>query len=94
MADNQTNTVILTTLSYNAIKNDNFRYNLFLNNILQRAKLSEDHQSLVFESRDIEEAIKFCYYERYKKKLATLKTQFARYGSKEVKANGVSEKDS
>lgn len=93
MADNQTNTVVLTTSSYNAIKNDNFRHNLFLDNILQMAKLSEDHQSLVFESKDIEEAIKFLYYERYKKKLATLKAQFARYGSKEVKANGVSEKD-
>ena len=39
------------------------------------AMLSEDHQSLVFDSKKIEEAVKFCYFERYKKKLATLRTQ-------------------
>ncbi len=93
MADN-TNTVVLSTSSYNQIKNENFRYNLFLDNILQKARLSEDHQGLVFDSKDIEDAVKFCYYERYKKKLSTLKTQFARYGSKEVAGNGISEKDS
>lgn len=77
-----TNVVTLSTSAYNSIKNDNFRYNLFLDNIMQGAVLSEDHQSLVFDSRQIEEAIKFCYFERYKKKLATLKTQGTRYGDK------------
>ena len=81
MADN-TNIVTLSTSVYNNIKNDNFRYNLFLDNIMQGAALSEDHQSLVFDSKQIEEAIKFCYFERYKKKLATLKTQNTRYGDK------------
>lgn len=38
--------------------------------------------NLVFDSKKIEEAVKFCYLERYKKKLATLKTQAARYGYK------------
>lgn len=81
MADN-TNIVTLSTSAYNNIKNDNFRYNLFLDNIMQGAALPEDHQSLVFDSKQIEEAIKFCYFERYKKKLATLKTQNTRYGDK------------
>ena len=35
MAD--TNIVTLAVGSYNAIKNDNFRYNLFLDNLLQEA---------------------------------------------------------
>lgn len=86
MAD--TNIVTLSVSSYNQIKNDNFKYNLFLDNILQSAKLSEDHQSLVFRSEDIENAVKFCYYERYKKKLATLKTQFSKYGSRDVVGGG------
>lgn len=81
MSDN-TNIVTLSTSAYNAIKNDNFRYNLFLDNIMQGAVLSEDHQSLEFDSKQIEEAIKFCYFERYKKKIATLKTQNTRYGDK------------
>ncbi|MCD8343341.1 MAG: hypothetical protein LUC19_03010 [Oscillospiraceae bacterium] len=83
MADSTTNTVVLSTQAYNNIKNENFRYNLFLDSIFQKATLSEDHQSLVFDTKDIENALQFCYYERYKKKLATLKTQAARYGSRE-----------
>lgn len=79
----ETNTVNLSVNSYNLIKNDNFRYNLFLDNLLQKAYLSEDHQSLVFDSDDISEAIKFCYFERYKKKLSVLKTQYSRYGGNE-----------
>lgn len=80
MAD--TNIVTLAVGSYNAIKNDNFRYNLLLDNLLQEATLSEDHQSLVFDSKKVEDAVKFCYFERYKKKLAILKTQNTKYGDK------------
>jgi hypothetical protein len=83
MASNEINTVTLSVSSYNSVKNDVFRYNLFLDNLLQEAMLSEDHQSLVFDSKKIEEAVKFCYFERYKKKkLATLRTQATKYGDK------------
>lgn len=77
-----TNVVTLSISSYNQIKSENFRYNLFLDNMLQNASLSEDHQSLVFDSKHIDEAIKFCYLERYKKKLSILKVQNAKYGNK------------
>lgn len=82
MANNEINTVTLSVNSYNSVKNDVFRYNLFLDNLLQEAMLSEDHQSLVFDSKKIEEAVKFCYFERYEKKLATLRTQATKYGDK------------
>lgn len=82
MASNEINTVTLSVSSYNSVKNDVFRYNLFLDNLLQEAMLSEDHQSLVFDSKKIEEAVKFCYFERYKKKLETLRTQATKYGDK------------
>lgn len=83
MADE--NTVLLSVSAYNFIKNENFKHNLFLDNLLSKAHLSVDHQSLEFNSKDIDEALRFCYFERYKKKLATMKTQFARYGDKEEK---------
>lgn len=51
MANNEINTVTLSVSSYNSVKNDVFRYNLFLDNLLQEAMLSEDHQSLVFDSK-------------------------------------------
>lgn len=79
---NDTNTVNLSVASYNQVKNDNFRYSLFLDNILQSAELSDDHQGLTFDSAKIEEAVKFCYFERYKKKLATLKAQNTKYGNR------------
>lgn len=74
------NTVTLSTQSYNQIKGENFKLNLFLDNIIQCARLSEDHQSLEFDSEKIEDAVKFCFGERYRKKLSTLKTQSTRYG--------------
>ena len=79
MAEN-TNTVTLAVQSYNQTKNENFRLNLFLDNIIKCARLSEDHQSLEFDTEKIEEAVKFCFGERYRKKLSTLKTQNTRYG--------------
>lgn len=81
MADN-TNVVTLSTSAYNQIKNDNFKYNLFLDNLLQVATLSEDHQSLVFDSKKVEDTVKFVYGERYKKKLSALKMIATKYGSK------------
>lgn len=76
------NTVTLSVQSYNTMKNDNFRYNLFLDNLLQEAILSEDHQTLVFDQDKIENAVKFIYLDRYKKRLAVLRQQATRYGSK------------
>jgi hypothetical protein len=76
------NVVTISIPTYNAIEQENFRYSLFLDNLLQEATLSDDHQSLMFDSEKVNEAIKFCYLERYKKKLATLKTQNSKYGDK------------
>lgn len=78
MAD--TDIVTLNTRNYNAIKSGNFRAEMFIGNILAESLLSEDRQHLVFDSENIEKALKFCYIERYKKKLATAKTQSGRYG--------------
>ena len=81
MAEN-VNIVTLSVSSYNQMKNANFRHDLLLDSLLQEATLSEDHQFLVFDSKKVEDAVKFLYLERYKKRLATLKTQAARYWKK------------
>lgn len=81
MAEN-VNIVTLSVSSYNQMKNDTFRHNLLLDNLLQGATLSEDHQFLVFDSKKVEDVVKFVYLERYKKRLAALKTQAVRYGNK------------
>ena len=74
--------VKLSISGYNQIKADNYKMNLFIDNLFAYAKLNKEHTDLIFDSDVIVNAIKFCYYERYKKKLATLKSQFGRYGNK------------
>lgn len=74
--------VRLSISGYNAIKADNYKMNLFIDNLFAYANLNKEHDDLVFDNDMIVNAIKFCYYERYKKKLSTLKSQFGRYGNK------------
>lgn len=84
---NNTDVVTLSTGSYNSIKNENCKHKLFLDNLLYEASLSPDHQHLVWDSETIENALKFCYLDPYKKRLATLRTQASRYGAKEENKN-------
>ena len=74
--------VRLSISGYNQIKSDNYKLNLFVDNLLNYARLNKDHDDLVFDNDMIVAAMKFCFYERYKKKISTLKTQFGRYGNK------------
>lgn len=79
--DNTVNIVTLSTGSYNAIKGDNYRLNMLLDNLLLEATISADHSHLVFDSDAVDQIIKFCYPERYKKKLAAMRTQATKYGT-------------
>ena len=82
MAD--TNIVTLDTSSYNQIKSENFKLELFVENLLLEARLSDDHQELVFDTDKVVTAFKFCFAERYKKKLSYLKSQYNRNGLKNI----------
>ncbi len=77
----ESNIVTLSVSSYNQVKSDNYRLNMFLDNILLETLISEDHEHLVFDSAKVEQAVKFCFPERYKKKLSSMKTQASRYGT-------------
>ena len=57
MAD--TNIVTLNTSSYNQIKSENFKLELFVENLLLEARLSDDHQELVFDTDKVATAFKF-----------------------------------
>lgn len=75
------NTVTLSVTSYNQTKADNYRLNMFLDSVFNEAMISEDHEHLVFSTSKIEDALKFCFPERCKKKLSILRTQNTRYGT-------------
>ena len=90
MAD--TNIVTLSTSSYNQIKSENLKLELFVENLLLEARLSDDHQELVFDTDKVATAFKFCFAERYKKKLSHLKGQYNRNGLKDDKVEDKKEK--
>lgn len=73
MAD--TNQVILSVSSYNSIKAENTKFNLFMDRLFEAAELRADYSGIDFDPRMIEDLIHLVYPDRYKKKLSTLRTQ-------------------
>lgn len=80
----EVSTVLLKLGDYNAIKTTVTKCNLFLENIMGMARLSDDNEKLVWDSDKIMEAVEFCYGDTYRKKLGTLRMQ----RTKEVLKNG------
>lgn len=71
--DIKENTVILSTSSYNQIKSENTKFNLFMDRLFEYAELSPDYCGLDFDTKLIGELIHLCYPDRYKKKLSYLR---------------------
>ena len=61
------NTITLSVSSYNQIKAENYRLNMFLDNLLNETMISKDHDRMIFDTSRVENAVKFCFPERYKK---------------------------
>lgn len=82
--DLKENTVLLSTGSYNQIKAENTKFNLFMDRLFEAAELREDYSGIDFNVRQIEELIHLCYPDRYKKKLSTLRTQQTKMSNKKL----------
>jgi len=78
------NTVLLSTGSYNAIKAENTKFNLFMDRLFEAAELRDDYSGIDFNVRQLEELIHLCYPDRYKKKLSTLRTQQTKLSQKKL----------
>ncbi len=65
------NQVTMSLASYNAIKNENTKFNLFIDRVFEEATLEND--SLCFNIQQINDLIHLIYPDRYKKKLSTLR---------------------
>ena len=78
------NTVILSTSSYNQIKAENTKFNLFMDRLFESAELREDYSGIDFNTRQIEELIHLCYPDRYKKKLSVLRAQQTKLSQKKL----------
>lgn len=70
----EVNTVTLNTSSYNQIKAENQKTQMLIDNMLENAYISEDSEKLIFDSDKIVLAMSVLFPERYKKKLAALRT--------------------
>lgn len=82
--DMKENTVLLSTSSYNQIKSENTKFNLFMDRLFEAAELRPDYSGIDFNVRQLEELIHLCYPDRYKKKLSTLRTQQTKMSSKKL----------
>lgn len=74
------NSVTISLDRYNSLKQENIRCRMLLDNILTSASLKEDESGLEFDQETVNTAIKFCYLDTWKKKVAYLKTAKRKYG--------------
>lgn len=84
MSEMKENTVLLSTGSYNQIKAENTKFQLFIDRLFEYAELREDYSGIDFDVRQIEELIHLCYPDRYKKKLSVLRTQQTKMSNKKL----------
>jgi len=82
--DMKENTVLLSTSSYNQIKSENTKFNLFMDRLFEAAELRPDYSGIDFNVRQLEELIHLCYPDRYKKKLSTLRTLQTKMSNKKL----------
>ena len=78
------NTVYLSTASYNQIKAENQKFNMFIDRMMESATLSEDKASVVFDAKLLSEIIHLIYPDAYKKKLSYLRGQDTREAMKQL----------
>lgn len=78
------NKVILSVAGYNQIKAENTKFNLFMDRLFEDAELRADYSGIDFDVRKLEDLIHLVYPDRYKKKLATLRTQQTKMSQKRL----------
>lgn len=85
--DLKENIVILNTSSYNQIKAENTKFQMFISRIFESAELKPDYSGIEFDSHVIEELIRLCYPDSYKKKLSVLRQQQTKISLKNLELN-------
>lgn len=67
------NTVTMGLASYNQIKAENTRWNMFMSRLWEGAELKPDYSGIEFDNHLIEELVRIMYPDIYKKKLSALR---------------------
>lgn len=81
------NTVTMSLASYNQIKAENTRFNMFISRLFEDAELRPDYSGIEFDSKKLEDLIHLVYPDMYKKKLSTLRTLQTKMSMKKLNLN-------
>lgn len=78
------NTVTMGLASYNQIKAENTRWQMFMQRIWEGAELKADYSGIQFNSEMLDELMHIMYPDTYKKKLSTLRMQQTKMSLKKL----------
>lgn len=87
------NTVTMNLSSYNQIKAENTRFQMFISRIFEDAELRADYSGIEFNIHKVEDLIHLVYPDMYKKKLSTLRAQQTKMSMKKLNLNEAKELD-
>ena len=82
------NTVTMGLASYNQIKAENTRWQMFMSRLWEGAELRPDYSGIEFDTRMIEELVHIMYPDAYKKKLSILRTMQTKLSMKKLQLEG------
>ena len=78
------NTVTMSLASYNQIKAENTRWQMFVSRLWEGAELKKNYSGIEFDVELVESLMHIMYPDAYKKKLATLRTQQTKLSNKKL----------
>lgn len=87
MSDNTVNTVTMNLSSYNQIKAENIRFQMFISRLFEDAELRADYYGIEFDTHKVEDLVHLLYPDMYKKKLSTLRAQQTKMSIKKLNLN-------
>ena len=87
------NTVTMNLSSYNQIKAENTRFQMFISRLFEDAELRAYYSGIEFDTHKVEDLIHLVYPDMYKKKLSTLRTQQTKMSMKKLNLNEAKELD-
>ena len=82
------NTVTMSLASYNQIKAENTRWQMFVSRLWEGAELKSDYSGIEFDTNLVDELMHIMYPDAYKKKLSTLRTQQTKLSLKKLQLEG------
>lgn len=82
------NTVTMSLASYNQIKAENTKFQMFVSRLWESAELKGDYTGIEFDKDIVGQLMQLLYPDSYKKKLSTLRGQQTKLSLKKLTLEG------